>query len=176
MIIQTFFAIVLTSRIDIDGLLSVCGFSSTKYNSADASGMVASITVDVTRPTDISQLTTTIDTANPGMGGGGGGNGGSMQTSMMNSGSMMSSGSMTSSGSMMPTPTPTGGGGSSGAGGGSGNDNDNDNDNDGDDNNQSGGGGSGGAASSSPATGAGALPTGNALYAGGIAYAAYLMG
>lgn len=55
-------------HVDIDNLLSMCGFSSTTYNSA-ATSEVASITVDATRPTDISQLTTTIDRGHPGSGG-----------------------------------------------------------------------------------------------------------
>ncbi|KAM3510465.1 hypothetical protein MY11210_005867 [Beauveria gryllotalpidicola] len=57
---------------DIDELLSVCGFSSTTYNSA-ATSEVASVTVHVTRPTDVSQLTTTIDRSLPATGGVGGG-------------------------------------------------------------------------------------------------------
>jgi len=45
---------------DIDDILYTCGFSSTSYVASSASGIVASITVDATRPTDASQLTTTI--------------------------------------------------------------------------------------------------------------------
>lgn len=45
---------------DIDDILYTCGFSSTSYVASSASAIVASITVDATRPTDASQLTTTI--------------------------------------------------------------------------------------------------------------------
>lgn len=45
---------------DIDNLLKGCGFASTSYNPTD-SAAVASVTVAATAPTDISQLTTTID-------------------------------------------------------------------------------------------------------------------
>lgn len=51
---------MLTFDPDIDNLLSTCGFSSTKY-SPDATGQVQSITVSASKPTDISQLTTTLD-------------------------------------------------------------------------------------------------------------------
>ncbi|KAI8670539.1 hypothetical protein NCS57_00525500 [Fusarium keratoplasticum] len=45
---------------DIDDILYTCGFSSTSYVASSASAIVASITVEATRPTDASQLTTTI--------------------------------------------------------------------------------------------------------------------
>ncbi|RSL87840.1 hypothetical protein CEP51_002059 [Fusarium floridanum] len=45
---------------DIEDILYTCGFSSTSYIASSASAIVASITVDATRPTDASQLTTTI--------------------------------------------------------------------------------------------------------------------
>ncbi|CEJ81195.1 hypothetical protein VHEMI01339 [[Torrubiella] hemipterigena] len=45
---------------DIDNLLKGCGFASTSYNPTD-SAAAASVTVAATAPTDISQLTTTID-------------------------------------------------------------------------------------------------------------------
>ncbi|EGX88334.1 hypothetical protein CCM_08377 [Cordyceps militaris CM01] len=56
----------------IDRLLYVCGFTSTTYNAA-ATSAVAGITVDATRPTDVSQLTTTIDGGWPAKGNSGGG-------------------------------------------------------------------------------------------------------
>ncbi|KAM0427936.1 hypothetical protein ACHAPT_007396 [Fusarium lateritium] len=45
---------------DIEDILYTCGFSSTSYVASSASAIVASISVDATRPTDASQLTTTI--------------------------------------------------------------------------------------------------------------------
>lgn len=48
------------SSSDIEDILYTCGFSSTSYVASSASAIVASITVDATRPTDASQLTTTI--------------------------------------------------------------------------------------------------------------------
>ncbi|KAJ4171130.1 hypothetical protein NW754_007275 [Fusarium falciforme] len=45
---------------DIDDILYTCGFSSTSYVASSASAIVASITVEATRPTDANQLTTTI--------------------------------------------------------------------------------------------------------------------
>lgn len=53
---------MLTLELDIDNLMVTCGFSSTKY-SPEATGPVQSITVSASRPTDISQLTTTLDGA-----------------------------------------------------------------------------------------------------------------
>ncbi|KAM5341837.1 hypothetical protein ACJ41O_014868 [Fusarium nematophilum] len=46
---------------DIDDILYTCGFSSTSYVASAASALVQSITVEATRPTDESQLSTTID-------------------------------------------------------------------------------------------------------------------
>ncbi|KAM5372091.1 hypothetical protein ACJZ2D_007624 [Fusarium nematophilum] len=51
----------LTYLADIDDILYTCGFSSTSYVASAASALVQSITVEATRPTDESQLSTTID-------------------------------------------------------------------------------------------------------------------
>ncbi|KAM0355158.1 hypothetical protein ACHAPU_001021 [Fusarium lateritium] len=45
---------------DIDNLLYTCGFSSTTYVASAASAAVSGVSVDASRPTDASQLTTTI--------------------------------------------------------------------------------------------------------------------
>ncbi|XWW95913.1 hypothetical protein V2A60_003882 [Cordyceps javanica] len=81
---------------DIDEILSVCGFSSTTYNAAAASTEVASVTVDVTRPTDVSQLTTTIDRSHPATGGAGGGGSSATATSSGQSGRPTSAASSSS--------------------------------------------------------------------------------
>jgi hypothetical protein len=73
---------------DIDDILYTCGFSSTTYVASAASAAVSGVTVDATRPTDASQLTTTIiagatgtrgssDPSNTDSSGGNGGSGGS---------------------------------------------------------------------------------------------------
>ncbi|KAL6923930.1 hypothetical protein ACHAPO_006636 [Fusarium lateritium] len=70
---------------DIDDILYTCGFSSTTYVASAASAAVSGVTVDASRPTDASQLTTTIiagatgtrgssDPSNTGSGGGSGNN------------------------------------------------------------------------------------------------------
>ena len=46
--------------LDIEDILYTCGFSTASYNAASATNLAQSISVDATRPTDISQLTTTI--------------------------------------------------------------------------------------------------------------------
>lgn len=51
--------IELTST-DIDDILYTCGFASTTYVASAASAAVSGVSVDATRPTDASQLTTTI--------------------------------------------------------------------------------------------------------------------
>lgn len=51
--------IELTST-DIDDILYTCGFSSTTYVASAASAAVSGVSVDASRPTDASQLTTTI--------------------------------------------------------------------------------------------------------------------
>jgi len=45
---------------DIDDILYTCGFASTTYVASAASAAVSGVSVDATRPTDASQLTTTI--------------------------------------------------------------------------------------------------------------------
>ncbi|KAM0360353.1 hypothetical protein HYE67_006431 [Fusarium culmorum] len=45
---------------DIDDILYTCGFSSTTYVASAASAAVSGVSVDASRPTDASQLTTTI--------------------------------------------------------------------------------------------------------------------
>ncbi|KAF4446174.1 Protein CAP22 [Fusarium austroafricanum] len=45
---------------EIDDIMRTCGFSSTTYVASAASSAVSGVTVDATRPTDASQLTTTI--------------------------------------------------------------------------------------------------------------------
>ncbi|EKJ69809.1 hypothetical protein FPSE_10009 [Fusarium pseudograminearum CS3096] len=73
---------------DIDDILYTCGFSSTTYVASAASAAVSGVSVDATRPTDASQLTTTIiagatgtrgssDPSNTGSSGGNGGSGNS---------------------------------------------------------------------------------------------------
>jgi hypothetical protein len=70
---------------DIDDILYTCGFASTTYVASAASAAVSGVTVDATRPTDASQLTTTIiagatgtrgssDPSNTGSSGGSGSN------------------------------------------------------------------------------------------------------
>ena len=51
--------IELTST-DIDDILYTCGFASTTYVASAASAAVSGVSVDATRPTDASQLTTTV--------------------------------------------------------------------------------------------------------------------
>ncbi|RGP79006.1 hypothetical protein FLONG3_2912 [Fusarium longipes] len=69
----------------IDDILYTCGFASTTYVASAASAAVSGISVDATRPTDASQLTTTIvagatgtrgssDPSNTGSSGGSGSN------------------------------------------------------------------------------------------------------
>ncbi|KAJ3474377.1 hypothetical protein NLG97_g9870 [Lecanicillium saksenae] len=101
---------------DIDELLSVCGFSSTTYNSA-ATSEVASITVDVTRPTDISQLTTTIDRSHVGGGGAGGGNSATATSSGQSGQSTTGASASSSSGMATTTSPPAGSSQTSGSGG-----------------------------------------------------------
>jgi hypothetical protein len=45
---------------DIDDILYTCGFASTTYVASAASAAVSGVSVDASRPTDASQLTTTI--------------------------------------------------------------------------------------------------------------------
>ncbi|WZH46616.1 uncharacterized protein QYS62_007703 [Fusarium acuminatum] len=45
---------------NIDDILFTCGFSSTTYVASAASAAVSGVSVDASRPTDASQLTTTI--------------------------------------------------------------------------------------------------------------------
>ncbi|CEI40013.1 hypothetical protein FVEN_g2274 [Fusarium venenatum] len=70
---------------DIDDILYTCGFASTTYVASAASAAVSGVTVDASRPTDASQLTTTIiagatgtrgssDPSNTGSSGGSGNN------------------------------------------------------------------------------------------------------
>lgn len=59
---------------DIEDILYTCGFSSVSYNAASATSYAQSISVEATRPTDVSQLTTTI------VGGAAGGSGSGSNT------------------------------------------------------------------------------------------------
>ncbi|KAK8146098.1 hypothetical protein G3M48_003599 [Beauveria asiatica] len=139
---------------DIDELLSVCGFSSTTYNSA-ATSEVASVTVHVTRPTDVNQLTTTIDRSLPATGGAGGGSN-ATATSSASRGSSSGTTTVTSQSSATAAQT-SGSGGSSSS--------------------QSASASSSGAAASSTTGNAAAAVTAQAAYAvGGLIAAAYLMG
>ncbi|KAM0237461.1 hypothetical protein ACHAP5_009012 [Fusarium lateritium] len=68
---------------NIDDILFTCGFSSTTYVASAASAAVSGVSVDASRPTDASQLTTTIaggtrtrDTSDPTNTSGSGGSGG----------------------------------------------------------------------------------------------------
>ncbi|KAF5569324.1 hypothetical protein FPHYL_2139 [Fusarium phyllophilum] len=69
---------------EIDDIMYTCGFSSTTYVASAASAAVSGVSVDATRPTDASQLTTTIvggtrtqNSNGPSATGTSGGNGGS---------------------------------------------------------------------------------------------------
>ncbi|RBR21004.1 hypothetical protein FVER53590_07192 [Fusarium verticillioides] len=69
---------------EIDDIMYTCGFSSTTYVASAASAAVSGVSVDATRPTDASQLTTTIvggtrtqNSNEPSATGTSGGNGGS---------------------------------------------------------------------------------------------------
>ncbi|KAM0745540.1 hypothetical protein ACQRIT_000924 [Beauveria bassiana] len=138
---------------DIDELLSVCGFSSTTYNSA-ATSEVASVTVDVTRPTDVSQLTTTIDRSVPATGGAGGG---SSATATPSASRNSSSGSTTLTSQSSATAAQTSGSRGSSS--------------------QSASASSSSAATSSTTGNAAAAVTAQAAYAvGGLIAAAYLLG
>ena len=53
------------TRIDIAEIMRACGFSSASYDSA-ATSSIQDITVSATRPTDISQLTTTVNSQQTG--------------------------------------------------------------------------------------------------------------